>query len=195
MAQGFEDQPLRRENFAAAIASLEHRKDRLVRRQQELERREAKVLVFGEPEAKPMGYGRAPRMPSYNLQSVVDVESGLIVHHDVYNDANDSHMLHPVSVAAKKVLEVDQIQVLTDGGDSNAEEINSCLQHLPCRERLRRSGAPALRRSGRAEPQPRFAATVFGCCEPSSCTACPAPRQRLAFGTVRSHGGREEDVK
>ena len=43
-------------------------------------------------------------MPSYNLQSVVDVKSGLIVHHDVYNDANDSHMLHPVSVAAKKVL-------------------------------------------------------------------------------------------
>jgi hypothetical protein len=75
---------------------------------------------------KPMGYGRAPKMPSYNLQSVVDVESGLIVHHDVYNDANDSHMLHPVSVAAKKVLEVDQIQVLTDGGYSNAEEIARC---------------------------------------------------------------------
>ena len=107
VAQGFEDQPLHRENFAAAIASLQRRKDRLVRRQQELEGRDEKVLVFGEPEAKPMGYGRAPKMPSYNLQSVVDVESGLIVHHDVYNDANDSHMLHPVSVAAKKVLEVE----------------------------------------------------------------------------------------
>ena len=126
VAQGFEDQPLHRENFTAAIASLERRKDRLVRRQQELERREEKVLVLGEPEAKPMGYGRTPKMPSYNLQSMVDVESGLIVHHDVYNDANDSHMLHPVAVAAKKVLEVDQIQVLTDGGYSNAEEIARC---------------------------------------------------------------------
>jgi hypothetical protein len=57
---------------------------------------------------------------------VVDVESGLIVHHDVYNDANDSHLLHPVSVAAKKVLEVEQIQVLTDGGYSNAEEVARC---------------------------------------------------------------------
>ena len=128
VAQGFEDQPLHRENFAAAIALLERRKDRLVRRQQELERREEKVLVCGEPEAKPMDYGRAPKMPSYNLQSVVDVESGLIVHHDVYNDANDSHMLHPMTVAAKKVLEVDQIQVLTDGGYSNAEEIARCEQ-------------------------------------------------------------------
>jgi hypothetical protein len=70
----------------------------------------------GEPEAKPMGYGLAPKMPSYNLQSVVDVESGLIVHHDVHNDANDSHLLHPMSVGAKEVLEVDQIQVLMDGG-------------------------------------------------------------------------------
>ena len=35
-------------------------------------------------------------------------------------------MLHPVSVAAKMVLEVDQIQVLTDGGYSNSEEIARC---------------------------------------------------------------------
>lgn len=90
VAQGFDDQPLHRENFAATISSLQRRKDRLVRRQRELERRDEKVLVFGEPEAKPMGNGLAPKMPSYNLQSVVDVESGLIVHHDVYNDAGDT---------------------------------------------------------------------------------------------------------
>lgn len=126
VAQGFADQPLHREGFSAAIASLQRRKDRLARRQQELERREEKVLVFGEPEAKPMGYGRAPKVPSYNLQSVVDVESGLIVHHDVYNDANDSRLLHPMSLATKEVLEVEKLQVLTDGGYSNAEEIARC---------------------------------------------------------------------
>jgi transposase len=126
VCQGFADQPLHREGFSAAIASLQRRKDRLARRQQELERRDEKVLVFGEPEARPMGYGRAPKTPSYNLQSVVDVESGLIVHHDVYNDANDSHLLHPMSVATKEVLEVETLQVLTDGGYSNAEEIARC---------------------------------------------------------------------
>lgn len=126
VAQGFADQPLHREGFTAAVASLQRRKDRLARRQQELERRDEKVLVFGEPEAKPMGYGRAPKTPSYNLQSVVDVESGLIIHHDVYNDANDSQLLHPMSVATKDVLEVEKLQVLTDGGHSNAEEIARC---------------------------------------------------------------------
>ncbi|UFX45595.1 transposase [Bradyrhizobium sp. 41S5] len=98
VGQGFEDQPLHREGFKTAIAPLQRRKDRLARRQHELERRDEKVLVFGEPEAKPMGYAHA----------------------------NDSHLLHPMSVAAKAVLEVDQLQVLTDGGYSNAEEVARC---------------------------------------------------------------------
>jgi transposase len=95
------------ERLARDIASLQRRKGRLVRRQQELGRRDEKVLVFGEPEAKPMGYAHAPKLPSYNLQSVVDVASGLIVHHNVYNDANDSHLLHPMSMGTKEVLDVE----------------------------------------------------------------------------------------
>lgn len=126
VSQGFDDQPLHREGFKAAIASLERRKQRLARRQQELDQRDEKVLVFGEPEARPMGYAHAPKLPSYNLQSAVDVESGLIIHHDVYNDANDSHLLYPMSVAVKDVLEADRLQVLTDGGYSNAEEVARC---------------------------------------------------------------------
>jgi len=126
VAQGFGDCPTHREAFGEAIASLQRRKSRLAKRQVELAKREETVLVFGEPEAKPMGYGRAPKVPAYNLQSVVDVESGLIVHHDVCNDANDSHMLHPMSVAAKKVLETDELHVLTDGGYSNAAEVARC---------------------------------------------------------------------
>lgn len=126
VARGYEDQPLHREGFEMAVASLKRRKDRLARRQGELERCGEKVLVFGEPEAKPMGYGRAPKAPSYNLQSVVDVDSGLIIYHGVSNDANDSHLLHPMSVATKEVLEVEKLRVLADGGYSNAEEIARC---------------------------------------------------------------------
>jgi transposase len=86
VAQGDGDQPAHRHAFGAAIASLRRRTDQLALRQQELEGHDEKVLVFGEPEARPMGYGRAPKFPAYNLQSVVDVDSGLIVHHDVAND-------------------------------------------------------------------------------------------------------------
>ncbi len=64
--------------------------------------------------------------PPTIYQASVDVASELIVPHDVYNDANDSQLLHPMAVAAKAVLEVDQLQVLTDGGYSNAEEVARC---------------------------------------------------------------------
>lgn len=120
------DADLLREAFGQAVAALERRKERLTKRQLELAERDEKVLVFGEPEAKPMGYAHAPKLPAYNLQSVVDVESGLIVHHDVCNDANDSHLLHPMSMAAKDVLETEELHVLTDGGYSNALEVARC---------------------------------------------------------------------
>lgn len=125
-AAGFDDQPGHRAAFTGAMASLQRRRDRLQKRQMELTVRDEKVLVFGEPEAKPMGYGRAPKLPSYNLQSVVDVDSGLIIHHDVSNEANDSQLLHPMSVAVKQVLGADELHVLTDGGYSNPAEVARC---------------------------------------------------------------------
>jgi hypothetical protein len=126
VAQGFDDQPKHRQAFTNAIASLNRRKDRLARRQQVLADRDEKVLVFGEPDAKPMGCGHSPKMPCYNMQSVVDVESGLIIHHDVANEANDSQLLHPMSMATMEVLEVDTLKVLADGGYSKAQAVAQC---------------------------------------------------------------------
>jgi hypothetical protein len=110
VAQGFDDQPKHREAFGDAIETLGRRKDRLVRRQEILKDRDETVLVFGEPDARPMGYGHSPKTPCYNMQSVVDVDSGLIIHHDVVNEANDSQLLHPMSMATMRVLEVDKLK-------------------------------------------------------------------------------------
>lgn len=126
VAQGLDDQPAHRQAFTDAIATLARRKDRLTRRQEILAERDEKVLVFGEPEAKPMGYGHSPKTPCYNMQSVVDVDSGLIIHHDVANEANDSQLLHPMARATMEVLNVGQLKVLADGGYSNARAIAEC---------------------------------------------------------------------
>lgn len=56
-ARGVADRPLHRAAFAEAIGALERRKDRPVKRQAELEKREEKVLVFGEPKARPWATG------------------------------------------------------------------------------------------------------------------------------------------
>ncbi|WP_210211041.1 transposase [Mesorhizobium sp. M9A.F.Ca.ET.002.03.1.2] len=50
----------------------------------------------------------------------------LIIHHDVFNDANDGHLLHPMSTGARHVLNANELHVLTDGGYSNAEEVARC---------------------------------------------------------------------
>ncbi len=64
VAQGFEDQPLHREGFKTAIASLQRRKDRLAKRRRELGGDE-KVLVFGEPGVT---YGPCTRADAAFLQ-------------------------------------------------------------------------------------------------------------------------------
>jgi transposase/IS5 family transposase len=164
-AKGYGDQPVHRQAFGAAIASLGRRKEQLARRQQELEKRNEKVLVFGEPEARPMGYGRAPKFPAYNLQSVVDVDSGLIIHHDVANEANDSQLLHPMSLGTMQVLEVDQLSVLADGGYSNAQAIAEC-------ERDKIEVAAPIKRG--AMNTEHFRPVQFAYDEASDTIRCPA---------------------
>jgi transposase len=63
----------------------------------------AQKLVQTEPEAQVMSslYGA----PGYNLQTAVEVESHLIVHHEVCADANDQRQLLPTALAAKQVLD------------------------------------------------------------------------------------------
>ncbi|MET3352819.1 IS1182 family transposase [Xanthobacter autotrophicus] len=164
VAQGFDDQPNHRQAFTNAITSLNRRKDRLTRRQQVLADRDEKVLVFGEPDAKPMGYGHSPKMPSYNMQSVVDVDSGLIIHHDVANEANDSQLLHPMSMATMEVLEVDTLKILADGGYSNA-------QVAQCERDNVEVAAPIKRGAMSAD---FFRPTQFAYDELSNTIRCPA---------------------
>ena len=47
----------------------------------------------GEPDARPMGIGKGPKPPSYNKQTAVDVDTGLIIHHQVVSEPNDTRQL------------------------------------------------------------------------------------------------------
>jgi transposase len=173
VAQGFDDQPKHRQAFTAAIEALGRRKDRLIRRQDILKDRDETVLVFGEPDARPMGYGHSPKMPCYNMQSVVDVDSGLIVHHDVASEANDSQLLHPMSMATMEVLGVDELKVLADGGYSNAQAVGQC-------ERDNIEVAAPIKRG--AMSTDFFRPTQFTYDERSDTIRCPAGETMKASG-------------
>lgn len=62
------------------------------------------MLVEGEEDARPMGKGNGPKPPSYNIQTAVDADTGLIIHHEVTDEVTDNRQLHPMAKATRDVL-------------------------------------------------------------------------------------------
>ncbi len=84
--------------------------------------------VRGETEARLMKTAQGPSRVAYNVQSVVDAEHGLILHHEVTQDASDNRQLGPMAEAAKAVLEQTQLTVVADAGYSNGEHLTQCAE-------------------------------------------------------------------
>jgi hypothetical protein len=80
-----------------ALARLESRRAELGAMSAKLETQAHNFLVEGEGDARPMGKGNAPKPPSYNVQSAVDADTGMIIHHEVTDEPTDSRLLHPVA--------------------------------------------------------------------------------------------------
>jgi len=79
-----------------------------------------------EPDAKLMRAGRGGMVVGYNVQSAVDIDSGVIVHHDVNCDGADNRQLQPMAEAAKDALECSHLDVVADAGYSNGEQLAAC---------------------------------------------------------------------
>lgn len=72
-----------------------------------------------EPESRSMkGTG-----PAYNVQSAVDDQHHLIVHHAVTDEVSDNRSLEPMALEAKQVLAAEQLNVLADAGYANGEQV------------------------------------------------------------------------
>jgi transposase len=111
---------------AAAITALQARRTELGRLAAKLEDEGRAMLVEGEEDARPMGMGRGAKPPSYNVQTAVDAETGLILHHEVTDEATDNRMLHPMASATKAALERDVLTVVADAGYSNGAQATAC---------------------------------------------------------------------
>lgn len=90
-----------------------------------MEELELSQIIVGENDAKMM---RAPQgnFAGYNVQSAVDAEHGLIIHHDVTQDSDDRKQLAPMATAVQQVLEQEDITVTADAGYSNGEQFQAC---------------------------------------------------------------------
>ena len=109
--------------------------DRLKEKTQCLERREQAMDAGGrnedcatESQARLMRSGREGMVLGYNVQSAVDADSGLIVHHQVTDEPGDTRLLQPMAEQTKAKLGVDTLEVLADKGYSNGEQLAACEQ-------------------------------------------------------------------
>ena len=111
--------------------NLDKRKAKYEKLKQELEASENTQISTTDPDARALPLHMSIVEVAYNLQSAVDDKHNLIVDFDITNK-NDFSALAPVGIQAKKVLELEEEDVLTvlaDKGYYSGEQIAECHKH------------------------------------------------------------------
>jgi len=110
------------------IAALEEEMDRLKKLEVRMLKAPDEQLSLTDPDARSMK-SRGNGVVGYNVQAAVDVETHLIVAHDVTNAGIDRRQLSPMATKAKQLLAPDDeepIKVIADQGYYRGEELLAC---------------------------------------------------------------------
>lgn len=110
----------------ATIERLSTERAELISAQALLDEMAVSHHVQGEPEARLMKTAQGPSRVAWNVQSAVDSQHGLIIHHEVTDQAGDNRQLEPMAKAAQHVLEQSALAVVADAGYSNGEQLEAC---------------------------------------------------------------------
>jgi transposase len=118
----------------------------------------------------------------YNVQTVVDEKHKLFVTGAVTQDGNDTQQLAPMAKQAKQVLGVSHLEVVSDAGYNNFDQIKECLDaqitpYVPEPDRNTRFGA-----------QGRFTRDRFTYQADQDGYTCPAGRVLVRKGEMVRHG-------
>jgi transposase len=127
----------RQEEGEARAEKVAHLAQRYGRLKQEIERLKSmgKALAdapdgqisLTDPDARAMATSaRNSGLVGYNVQSVVDVETHIIVSHDVTNKGFDRDQLSPMAIAAKEALGREDLHAFADKGYFSGVEIAAC---------------------------------------------------------------------
>ncbi len=109
-----------------ALRQLQDRHGDNLTVQELMEAQGLEQFVEGEADAKKMRCSGKSPCVAYNVQSAVDAEHGLIVHHEVTNDCTDNQQLEPMAKATQAVLQQPELTVTADAGYSNGAQFQAC---------------------------------------------------------------------
>lgn len=107
------------------IEEMKKRKEGLEEIQKTLEKSGETQLSKTDPEARLMKTRQGTRV-CYNAQIGVDSKHKLIAAIDVSNDLTDQRQLYKVAMEAKQTIGVEALEVVTDRGYYNSEEVKKC---------------------------------------------------------------------
>jgi transposase len=105
-----------------ALQRLQSRQAEVVGEVARLAQGRASLSVQTEPQARAMKALHGA--PGYNLQTAVDAQSHLIVHHEVCNDTSDACQLAPMAQGAARALEALPA-VVADAGYANGAHLQA----------------------------------------------------------------------
>lgn len=117
---------MNREQIRDIVARLKKKVHRLDEREALMDQANSDQHCETEEQARLMRSGRDGMVLGYNVQSAVEADSGLIIHHDISNDGGDNQLLQPMAEQAKAVAGTETLEVLADAGYANGEQLAAC---------------------------------------------------------------------
>ena len=124
------DEPkLSAEELKEKIRKLRERLKKVKGLQRLMEETGESQISLTDPDSRsmPIGGGRITDV-GYNVQVSVDPKHKLIVDHEVTNAVTERGLLAKMALRAKEALGVDRLDVLTDMGYYDGQQVEACLE-------------------------------------------------------------------
>jgi len=179
-----EEPTLSAEQLKEKIQKLRERMKKAKGLQRHMEEAGESQISLTDPDARsmPIGGGRVTDV-GYNVQVAVDPKHKLIVEHEVTNAVTERGLLSKMALRAKEALGVDRLEVLTDMGYYDGQQVKACLEAgiTPYIPKANTSANTQLGLFGKED---------FRYDPENDCYGCPAGEQ-LTFRFQSTEQGRE----
>jgi hypothetical protein len=126
-ADSAEDESIKVDGLKEKIGKLKEEKQRYEQAQDQIIKTTGqKEVSLVDPDSRLMRVDSQRLEVCYNVQTAVDAKKHLIVDYDVINNSTDHHQLARDAEAAKQVLGVDRLDVVSDKGFYVEKDVFDC---------------------------------------------------------------------
>jgi transposase len=125
-ADSDKDESIKIDELKEKISKLEEEKQRYEQIQNQMKATGQREVSLVDPDSRLMRVDSQRLEVGYNIQTSVDAKRHLIVDFDVINNSTDHHQLVKDAMAAKQMLDVDQLDVVSDKGFYVEKDLRDC---------------------------------------------------------------------